>query len=84
MIYFVVILEFAIWLIVFLYCIVCEVYHAILNIRKIVLFWGSTNVTVSVPVAFDHSIYCCYEDVAAKVKFAVLDKKTSFHIFLDN
>ena len=82
--YLVEILVFTIRLIISLNGLVGEMDHEVVSILFGVLFGGSADVSVAVPVAFEDAVDCCQKDVASDVKFAVVYEEAVLDVFLDD
>ena len=76
-------LELAICLPFFLNCIIRQMNKLVLNVLQTVLFAGSPNVPIFVPVSLNDSIYCGDQNVASNIEFSLIVQKRIFHIFLN-
>lgn len=81
---FVSILMFSILISLFLNCIVCEMDHLILDVFKIIVKRGSSNIALSKPVKSHSTIHFCCQHKMPYIKFSSFIQHWLLNILLDN
>ena len=69
--YFIVIFIFSKRLSLSLYSVVGKVHHNIVNVLEVVLFGGSSNVSISEPITFEDSVDGRQQNKATNIKFSI-------------